>query len=97
MAATALLPKDEPFVSPLSAVLANLLVPDPGASIELGQLHRIVRAAMYARHGHGVPIGTLKRVLRATGVAVRAKSFGTDAYVYGVAIKPSHRNAPDAA
>lgn len=79
--------KDEPFVRALSAVLDEVLEPDPEGSVLLIGLHRVVIAVMHRSVGHGVPVGTLKRFLRAAGLAV-GSADGGNARVYGVQIKP---------
>ncbi|MBO3674866.1 hypothetical protein ACFW95_39820 [Streptomyces sp. NPDC059474] len=88
--------EDAPFIEPLSAVLADVLEPDPDGSVLVIGLHKIVLSVMHRRFGHGVPISTLKRVLRATGLVVRAPN-GEDSRVYGVNVKPYQSGAPEAA
>lgn len=86
---------DAPFIEPLSAVLADVLEPDPDGSVLVIGLHRIVLSVMHRRFGHGVPVSTLKRVLRATGLTVRAAG-GDDSRVYGVNVKPRQSGTSEA-
>jgi hypothetical protein len=93
--ATPLGSEDAPFVGPLTAVLADVLEPDPDGAVLVVGLHAVVLAVMNRRFGHGAPLRSLKRVLRASGLTVRAPE-GADTHVYGVRVKARRSGATGA-
>lgn len=68
----------------IARALTEVLVPSPGNRLPIPDVHRAVRD----RLDDAVQYKTLKDVLRAAGVRVRAPQHGADHNAYGVALAP---------